>query len=152
MVLYLIRHAHAVWTPDVNRPLSERGQQDAQRVADLLSERPLDAVYASSERRAQQTVAPLAERLGLPLQITPALDERRLARGRVDDFQAVRYSLRVFLRGLPLFSGRLRLQYFLSWGSSSSMCCWPNGNCRRRGGSGVWVGRCFSFLPVACLL
>lgn len=85
---YLVRHAHARWTPEENRPLSERGQQDALRIADLLSEQPISAVYASTARRAQQTVAPLAERLGLPLQITPALDERRLCGDVVDDFQA----------------------------------------------------------------
>jgi 2,3-bisphosphoglycerate-dependent phosphoglycerate mutase len=89
---YLVRHAHATWTPDENRPLSERGQRDAQRVAELLGgtaeAAQIDAVYASTARRAQQTVAPLAERLGLPLRITPALDERRLSATPVQDFQA----------------------------------------------------------------
>ena len=56
-VFYLIRHAHATWTPDENRPLSERGQQDALRVADLLGGQPIAAIYASTMRRAQQTVA-----------------------------------------------------------------------------------------------
>jgi 2,3-bisphosphoglycerate-dependent phosphoglycerate mutase len=80
---FIIRHAHATWTPDENRPLSERGQRDAQRVAELLDATakaaPIAALYASTARRAQQTVAPLAARLGLPQQITPALDERRLS-------------------------------------------------------------------------
>lgn len=76
---YLVRHAHATWTPDENRPLSERGQHDALRVAGLLGERPVAAIYASPARRAQQTVAPLAERLALPLRIEPALSERRLS-------------------------------------------------------------------------
>jgi 2,3-bisphosphoglycerate-dependent phosphoglycerate mutase len=88
---YLIRHAHATWTPDENRPLSERGQRDARRVAKLLKDAveaaPVAAIYASTARRAQQTVAPFAARLGLPVQITPALDERRLCAGAADDFQ-----------------------------------------------------------------
>ena len=88
MVFYLVRHAHAAWTPDENRPLSERGQQDALCVAELLSAQPISAVYASTARRAQQTVAPLAKRLGLALQITPALDERRLCKGVAEDFEA----------------------------------------------------------------
>lgn len=76
---YLVRHAHATWTSDENRPLSERGQQDALRVAELLCAQPIAAIYASPARRAWQTVAPLAERLGLPLQVEPALNERRLS-------------------------------------------------------------------------
>ena len=88
--VYLVRHAHAVWTPDPNRPLSAQGERDAQRLAHLLFAPTLapDAVYASTERRAQQTVAPLAARLGLPLQVSPALDERRLAGHPVEDFDA----------------------------------------------------------------
>jgi broad specificity phosphatase PhoE len=89
-VFHLVRHAHAAWTPDENRPLSERGQRDAQRVAELLGERSISAVYASPARRARQTVAPLAERLGLPLRIEPALNERRLSATPVaaSEFQA----------------------------------------------------------------
>ena len=78
-VFYLVRHAHAVWTPDEDRPLSERGQRDALRVAELLCARSIAALYASPARRAWQTVAPLAERLGLPIQVEPALNERRLS-------------------------------------------------------------------------
>ena len=78
-VLYLVRHAHAAWTPDENRPLSEQGRRDAQRVADLLEPLPVEAIYASPALRAQQTVAPLAARLGLPLRLAPELAERVLA-------------------------------------------------------------------------
>jgi len=87
-VFYVVRHAHADWTPDVGRPLSERGQRDALRLAECLGGASIDAVYASTARRAQQTVAPLAARRGLPVQITPALDERRLPAIQVQDFQA----------------------------------------------------------------
>ena len=93
--VYLVRHAHAVWTPDENRPLSARGARDAQRVAELLcaparapAADTVVGVYASSARRAQQTVAPLAARLGLPLHVSPALDERRLAGRPVEAFDA----------------------------------------------------------------
>ena len=50
-------------------PISAEGEQRAQRLAQLFagSAGPgrLDALYVSSERRAQQTAAPLAERLHL---------------------------------------------------------------------------------------
>lgn len=78
-IFYLVRHAHAAWSPNEHRPLSERGGRDALRVAELLTERSISAVYASTARRAQQTVAPLAARQSLPLQIAPELDERRLS-------------------------------------------------------------------------
>jgi 2,3-bisphosphoglycerate-dependent phosphoglycerate mutase len=85
-VFYLVRHAHADWTPDENRPLSHQGVRDACRVADLLQQRPIGAIYASPMRRARQTVAPLAARLGLPVQVEPGLQERRLGGGPELDF------------------------------------------------------------------
>ena len=65
-VFYLIRHAHAVWTPDEQRPLSPQGREDARWVAELLRRYPITQVYAIPYRRAWETVAPLAEALGLP--------------------------------------------------------------------------------------
>jgi broad specificity phosphatase PhoE len=48
-------------------PISEEGEQRAQRLAQMFGAAGaagrLDAVYVSNERRAQETVAPLAERL-----------------------------------------------------------------------------------------
>ena len=35
--LFLVRHAHSVWTPDEMRPLSQSGLEDARRVADILA-------------------------------------------------------------------------------------------------------------------
>jgi 2,3-bisphosphoglycerate-dependent phosphoglycerate mutase len=87
-VFYLVRHAHAVWTPDENRPLSDQGLRDAERVADVLQSFPITALYASPARRAQQTITPLAARLDLPLKSAPALAERRLCAGAMDDFDA----------------------------------------------------------------
>src|SRR5579863_1169150 len=50
-------------------PISAEGEQRAQRLAQLFAGSAgagrLDALYVSSERRAQQTAAPLAERLHL---------------------------------------------------------------------------------------
>ena len=87
---YLVRHAHAHWTPDENRPLSAQGQRDAQRVADILHGYPIGAIYTSPFQRARQTIEPLAAWLDLPLQIEPDLRERRLGdSGAVDFFAAV---------------------------------------------------------------
>jgi broad specificity phosphatase PhoE len=49
-------------------PLSEAGEQRAQRLAQMLGEATgvgrIDAIYVTDARRAQQTAAPLADRLG----------------------------------------------------------------------------------------
>jgi len=49
-------------------PVSADGEARAQRLARMFGAggAGLDAIYASDDRRAQQTVAPLAERLHLP--------------------------------------------------------------------------------------
>jgi len=75
---YLVRHAHADWTADDRRPLSERGRGDALAVAELLAGRPIQAVFSSPYARARQTVEPLAARLGLALQEVEGLRERSL--------------------------------------------------------------------------
>jgi 2,3-bisphosphoglycerate-dependent phosphoglycerate mutase len=75
---YLLRHAHADWAPDEQRPLSAEGQKDALRVAELLGKSPITRIYSSPYLRARQTVSPLAERLSLPMHIEPGLREREL--------------------------------------------------------------------------
>jgi len=86
--LYLVRHAHADWTPDEGRPLSARGCADAQRVADLLQPFPISAVYSSPFRRALDTVVPLAARLGLPIHEIDDLCERELGTAPTGSFVA----------------------------------------------------------------
>jgi len=83
---YLVRHAHADWTPDENRALSARGREDADRVADMLQQYPIGAIYSSPFQRARQTIAPLATRLGLPVHIEPGLRERRLGNSLTGGF------------------------------------------------------------------
>ena len=85
---YLVRHAHATWTPNEDRPLSTRGRQDAFRVADVLKAYPITHIYSSPYRRARETVEPLAERIHLPINELGGLRERQLAAGPVDDFDA----------------------------------------------------------------
>ena len=84
--LYFIRHAHADWTPDDNRPLSIQGIENANRVADLLCKYSISAIYSSPARRAYQTITPLAGRLGKAINMEPDLKERRLGDGLFEDF------------------------------------------------------------------
>lgn len=87
-VLYLVRHAHASWSLDDARPLSSAGEKAAARVAELLGFRSLAAIHASTERRARQTVEPLAEQKGLPIHPEDGLRERRLMDAETADFPA----------------------------------------------------------------
>ena len=47
--------------------LSATGRLMAQAAADYFSERPVVALFSSPLERAQETAAPIAERLGLPI-------------------------------------------------------------------------------------
>ena len=90
MMLYLIRHAHAIDAEvDATRPLSPRGEQQVRALADFL--RGTDAfqpqeIWHSSLARARQTAELLARRLKLvaPLALMPDLepeaDPRAVAR------------------------------------------------------------------------
>ena len=55
--------------------LNEAGQAQAGQLAERLASIPLDAIYSSPLERAQETAAPLAARLGLPVQTCPAIVE-----------------------------------------------------------------------------
>ena len=85
--LFLVRHAHAVWTTDEMRPLSVQGHRQARAIADALEDLRPRAIYSSPYTRARQSVEPLAARLGLPIAEMADLRERQLSSGKVDDFQ-----------------------------------------------------------------
>jgi 2,3-bisphosphoglycerate-dependent phosphoglycerate mutase len=85
---YFVRHAHADWTPDENRPLSARGRDDADIVTEILGQYPIRAIYSSPFLRARETIMPLARRLDLPVHIEPGLRERRLGNNPSGDFPA----------------------------------------------------------------
>ena len=49
-------------------PLSDEGRAQAERLADWFATHPVAAVVSSPVQRAQETAAPVAARLGLPVQ------------------------------------------------------------------------------------
>ncbi|MDP9419742.1 MAG: histidine phosphatase family protein [Actinomycetota bacterium] len=80
MSLHVVRHAHAGdrsdWhQPDELRPLSRAGRAQAEALVGLLEGEPIKRVLSSRYLRCTQTVAPLAERLGLDVETHPALAE-----------------------------------------------------------------------------
>lgn len=72
--LHLLRHAHAgdpgAWDgPDDRRPLSVKGEQQADRLGRFLAGigSGVDAIISSPRLRAVQTATIVADRLGLPV-------------------------------------------------------------------------------------
>ena len=66
MKLYLVQHGDALPKEvDVERPLSQRGRGDIERMAAFLGQRtlPLQRIYHSGKLRAQQTAEILGERM-----------------------------------------------------------------------------------------
>jgi 8-oxo-dGTP diphosphatase len=85
-VIYLVRHAHAgkkaQWPgPDLARPLSAQGREEALGLIDRLGGRPLGRVVSSPAERCLQTVQPLAGRLGRPVETDEALGVEGTAAG-----------------------------------------------------------------------
>jgi 2,3-bisphosphoglycerate-dependent phosphoglycerate mutase len=83
----LVRHAHAEWIPDENRPLSQQGRFDALRVADLLAFYPIRMVISSPYLRARQTVEPLAIQKGLTIHLDERFRERHLGQFHPQTFE-----------------------------------------------------------------
>jgi 8-oxo-dGTP diphosphatase len=76
----LVRHGSAgsssEWDgPDDLRPLDGRGAAQAERLAQVLPFFGVTSVSSARRTRCEQTVAPLAERLGLPVEPLPELGE-----------------------------------------------------------------------------
>jgi len=98
--LLLIRHAESVWNAErrwqgrADPPLSERGMEQARRLAESLAEAAIDRVIASDLQRALATAREVAAQHGVELRSDPRLREHDVGRweGRrrqeIEDFDA----------------------------------------------------------------
>jgi probable phosphoglycerate mutase len=81
MELVLVRHAEPEWVREGmtidDPPLTERGFEQAERLATRLAEERFDEVLVSPLLRARQTAAPLLRHFGLPLRTEPWMHEIR---------------------------------------------------------------------------
>lgn len=78
--IFLVRHAKAgerrLWKgADIDRPLSKKGWRQSELLAKKLAKVPATALFSSPYVRCSQTLEPLAQRLGLEIQISDALEE-----------------------------------------------------------------------------
>ena len=80
---YVVRHFEKLEGPDPG--LSAAGHANAARLADLLAADPPAAIYVSTTRRARESAAPLAARLGLtPREYDPRDTPGLVARVRAE--------------------------------------------------------------------
>lgn len=81
MEIVFVRHAEPEWVKDGlsvdNPPLTERGFQQAQHLADVLSQEHFDEVFVSPLVRTQQTAIPFLKATKHSLVIAPWLEEIR---------------------------------------------------------------------------
>ncbi|MFV0943545.1 histidine phosphatase family protein [Bacillus pacificus] len=85
--IYFVRHAHSTYTKEEReRPLSEKGQLDAENVTHLLKDRHIDVVISSPYKRAIQTVQGIANTYHVSIEIEEDLRERLLSSESVTDF------------------------------------------------------------------
>jgi 8-oxo-dGTP diphosphatase len=78
--IHVVRHAKAMgrerWTgTDALRPLTKGGGRQAERLAGWFEGRPLDRLLSSPSLRCVQTLEPLVEARGLPIEVADELAE-----------------------------------------------------------------------------
>jgi len=76
--LFLVRHCESTGQ-EAAAPLTAVGQAQAVRLADYLETVGVDLLVSSPHTRAQQSIAPLAQRLSLAVEVEPRLAERVLS-------------------------------------------------------------------------
>ena len=86
--VYFVRHAQPNYDnhDDMTRELTEKGLQDRMKVAEALRKIPIHAVLSSPYKRAVDTVQPLADRRGLPVESDADFRERKVGDGWLEDF------------------------------------------------------------------
>jgi 2,3-bisphosphoglycerate-dependent phosphoglycerate mutase len=87
--IYLVRHAQSIYTPDeLNRPLSEKGFKDAEKINEILLNENIAYVLSSPYKRAIQTVQGVAKNICADILIEDGFKERKIAEGSVENFNS----------------------------------------------------------------
>lgn len=86
--VYFVRHAQPNYDnhDDLTRELTPQGLQDRLKVVEALKDIPVHAVLSSPYKRAVDTVQPLADRLGLPVETDADFRERKVGEGWLENF------------------------------------------------------------------
>jgi 2,3-bisphosphoglycerate-dependent phosphoglycerate mutase len=76
--VFLVRHCESTGQ-EAAAPLTTTGHSQASHLADHLAPLAVNLLVSSPYTRAQQSIAPLAQRLGLPVEVDARLAERTLS-------------------------------------------------------------------------
>ena len=82
MRVYLVRHGQTAWNADGRAQghsdvdLDETGREQSERLCDAMRSVGIRRVFSSDLKRCVQTATPLAQALGVPIQIRETLRER----------------------------------------------------------------------------
>jgi len=89
-----MRHAEKAALPAEDPPLSAAGEARAQALANILGQAPaelrIQGIFVSELRRTQETVRPLANRLGVPVIVVPAADISLVVERARDEYRGGR--------------------------------------------------------------
>ena len=92
--IIVMRHAEKAAAPPEDPPLSPAGEERARSLAHFFGQAPaefrIDGIIVSEFRRTQETVRPLANRLGVPVIVVPAGDIERTAERAREDYRGGR--------------------------------------------------------------
>ena len=92
--IIVMRHAEKAALPAEDPPLSAVGEARAKALAQILAQAPeefrIQGIFVSEFRRTQDTVRPLANRLGVPVIVVPAADTALVAERARDEYRGGR--------------------------------------------------------------
>jgi broad specificity phosphatase PhoE len=90
----VMRHAEKAATPAEDPSLSPAGEARAEALAHFFGQAPagmrIEGIIVSQFRRTQETVRPLANRLGVPVIVVPAADIKRTVKRALDEHRGGR--------------------------------------------------------------
>lgn len=85
--IYFVRHANSSYSTDeLNRPLSEKGINDAKKVTELLSHENISKIISSPYKRAIQSIEGIANHFEIPISMDEGFEERKIADSYVTNF------------------------------------------------------------------
>ena len=86
--VFFVRHAQPDYSNhnDLLRQLSPQGMEDRKLVTAFLSDKDIDVIISSPYKRAVDTIADLAEKKGLSIEMEAAFRERKIDDNWIEDF------------------------------------------------------------------
>ncbi|OPJ56627.1 2,3-bisphosphoglycerate-dependent phosphoglycerate mutase [Clostridium oryzae] len=87
-VIYFIRHAEPDYSvhDDASRPLTEKGKEDALKVAAYLKDKDIEAAFSSPYKRAIDTIKLFVDKNNMKVELIEDFRERKVDSCWIDDF------------------------------------------------------------------